>query len=214
MKRTIFDSDCKLELQKAIRKALEPLTKQTNIGFVVNEPFIKKGRFVTEISATPLNKRQKSEQTQWKLLYQEYGFQLDDWGSIFTCNSKKFKVWNILPSHPKPIAARCKGVKNKLFHFAVDYVHSALAKSKISKYNNTCGKCGEKWKYSVSGMINEDSCADKFDPSKIFYKQPNETWLCHFCDLDRIWQSSKKTRSPAIDDEPVGFTSLFNKNTE
>jgi hypothetical protein len=43
-------------------------------------------------------------------------------------------------------------------------------------------------------MIDEMSCADKLDPSKIFYKQPDDTWLCHFCDLDRIWQIAKKEK--------------------
>jgi hypothetical protein len=190
MKRTLFDAGCSTELQNAIRKALEPLTKQTNVGFVVNEPIVKMGRFVCEVSASPLNKKQKSEQTQWNLLCQNYGFKSTDWSSIFICNNKKFKVWNIIPNHPKPIATKCKGIKNKLFHFSEDYIRSALAKTK--QFNAVCLKCGEKWNYSDSRMIDEMSCADKLDPSKIFYKQSDDTWLCHFCDLDRIWQIAKK----------------------
>ncbi len=192
MKRAFFDVGCSLEVQKAIRQALEPLTKQTNIGFVVNEPIIKMGRFSCEISAIPLDKKQKSEQTQWNLLCQQYGFTSDDWGSIFLCNKKKFKIWNIIPSHSKPIVTKCKGVKTKLFHFSIDYIQIALQKAQLSRCNCKCEKCGIKWKQSKSRMIDDHSCADKFDPSKIFYKQSDETWLCSFCDLDRMWKNTRK----------------------
>ncbi len=183
-KRVLFDADCLTAAQDAIRRALEPLGKRVKLGFVVGKPMTKAGRFVCDISAAPLALKQKPEQTHWNLKCREFGFQEADWGKVFMCQSKKFKLWNVNPNHPKPIVTRCRKIKNQLFHFTPDYVQKAL--TQCSQTNSECNACKTRWSWSTRVRADQAVVADKFDPSKLFHRQPDTTWLCNACDLERV----------------------------
>jgi len=174
MKRA-FDDDCSCSLRDAIRKELEPLSKRIGVGFVIGKPTTRAGRFVCELTACPLNPAQLSEQTSWNLRCRMFGFEESDWGKVFICQSKKFKLWNINPDHAKPIVTRCRKIKNQFFHFTPEYVKQALAQSL------KCEKCKTQWRKSQ--ITSPGVCADANDASRLFYKQSDETWLCGKCDL-------------------------------